>query len=107
MIVGILDMLYAFFLFWPANVLPIWLLITLLQLFIPLNLLVRGCCVKVATYKTHILAGFIISSAVALNLLLFIYEEYKTEYFSYALLFMLSSACDVVSHSIKESIVRS
>lgn len=28
--IGMLDMLYAFFLFWPANVIPIWLLITML-----------------------------------------------------------------------------
>jgi len=28
--IGLLDMLYAFFLFWPANVIPIWLLITML-----------------------------------------------------------------------------
>ena len=100
-------MLYAFFLFWPANVLPIWLLVTLLQLFIPLNLLVRGCCVKVALHKTHIAAGIIIFCAVAVNILLFIFEEYKSEYAKYSLLFMLSSACDVVSHSIKENIVRS
>ena len=29
-IIGTLDMLYAFFLFWPANVLPLYLLIALL-----------------------------------------------------------------------------
>jgi MFS superfamily sulfate permease-like transporter len=29
-IIGALDMLYAFFLFWPANVMPVWTLVTLL-----------------------------------------------------------------------------
>jgi hypothetical protein len=29
-LVGMLDMLYAFFLFWPANVIPVWMLLVLL-----------------------------------------------------------------------------
>ena len=28
--IGIIDMLYAFLLFWPANAIPVWLLITML-----------------------------------------------------------------------------
>jgi hypothetical protein len=29
-LVGMLDMLFAFFLFWPANVIPVWTLLVLL-----------------------------------------------------------------------------
>ena len=61
-------MLYAFFLFWPANVIPIWLIITLLQLFIPLNLFLRSCCVGLKHYKIHIYASLIILVGVGINL---------------------------------------
>ena len=44
-IIGALDMLYAFFLFWPANILPYYLLISLLQIFIPLNLMMRSLAI--------------------------------------------------------------
>lgn len=37
--VGLLDMAYAFCLFWPANVIPIFVLTCSMQLFIPLNTL--------------------------------------------------------------------
>ena len=43
---GCLDMIKSFCLFWPANALPIWLLISLMQLFIPLNMLLRACCIE-------------------------------------------------------------
>ena len=44
-LVGCLDMLKSFFLFWPANVMPLWLLVSLLQVFIPLNMILRSCCI--------------------------------------------------------------
>jgi hypothetical protein len=44
-LVGCLDMLKSFFLFWPANVMPLWLLVAMLQLFIPLNMILRSCCI--------------------------------------------------------------
>ena len=64
-----LDMLYAFFLFWPANVIPVWMLVTLLQFFIPLNMLVRSCCIGLQHHKIHAVAGFIIFGAVIINLM--------------------------------------
>lgn len=61
-------MLYAFFLFWPANMIPLWLLISLLQFFIPLNMLFRSCCIGLKHYMIHCIAGFIIFAAVCLNM---------------------------------------
>ena len=101
-------MLYAFFLFWPANMIPIWLLVSLLQFFIPLNMLFRSCCIGLKHYTTHVIAGFIILVAVVLNMVdITDSKEDKDKYMHYALLFLLCSLFDVVSHALKESIVRS
>ena len=106
-IIGMLDMLYAFFLFWPANVIPVYLLISLLQFFIPLNMLFRSCCIGLKHYTKHVFAGFVILAAVVLNMIDITEDEvHKETYMHYALLFMLCSLFDVVSHALKESIVR-
>ncbi len=98
-----LDMLYAFFLFWPANMIPIWLLVSLLQFFIPLNMLFRSCCNGLKHFTTHVIAGFIILVAVVLNMIdITDSKEDKDKYMHYALLFLLCSLFDVVSHALKE-----
>lgn len=101
-------MSYAFFLFWPANEIPLWLLTTLLQFFIPLNMLFRSCCVGNSHNKIHILAGFIVVIGVAITMFDVIRApEDKDLYLNYVLLFLLCSLMDVISHALKESIVRS
>ena len=101
-------MLYAFFLFWPANIIPIWLLVSLLQFFIPLNMLFRTCCIGLKHYIKHVVAGFIICTAVVLNMIdVTDSKDDKDRYMHYALLFLMCSLFDVVSHALKESIVRS
>jgi len=45
-LLGTLDAMYMFLFFWPAKTLPIWLLISMLQFFIPLNMLLRSCCME-------------------------------------------------------------
>ena len=103
-------MLYAFFLFWPANMIPLWLLVSLLQFFIPLNMLFRSCCIGLKHYAMHVAAGFIILIAVILNMVDITdtkSSEQKDLYMHYALLFLLCSLFDVISHALKESIVRS
>lgn len=101
-------MLYAFFLFWPANMIPIWLLISLLQFFIPLNMLFRSCCIGLKHHLIHVAAGFIILVAVLLTMIdITDSKADKDKYMHYALLFLLCSLFDVVSHALKESIVRS
>lgn len=96
-------MLYAFFLFWPANVIPVWRLITLLQFFIPLNMFFRSCCIGLKHYMVHCLAGFLIFVAVVLTMI----DDVQDDEVKYAFLFLLSSLLDVISHALKESIVRS
>ena len=59
-------------------------------------------------YKRHILAGFIVVAGVAITMADVIQApEDKDLYLNYALLFLLSSLFDVISHALKESIVRS
>ena len=103
------DMLYAFFLFWPANVIPVYLLITLLQFFIPLKMLFRSCCIGLKHYTKHVIAGAIILVGVVLSMVDVAQldnEDKSSEYLHYSLLFMLCSLFDVLSHAFKESIVR-
>lgn len=109
-LIGLLDMFYAFFLFWPANVIPIWMLIVLLQLFVPFNMLVRSACIGLTHYKVHSIAGFIIFIAVALsfgNFATSYYQSSATPYLLYSLLFLACSVFDSMSHALKESVVRS
>lgn len=106
----LLDMFYAFFLFWPANVIPVWLMVTLLQLFIPLNMFLRSLCVGLKHYKIHIFASFVIIVGVAVNLGDLSEDDYKddnSDTLKYTFLFMLNSVFDVISHAIKEGLVRS
>jgi hypothetical protein len=66
----------------------------------------RSCCVGLKHYKIHVLSAFIILIGVIIsNLDLTIKEEQPVT--NYALLFMLSAFFDVISHSIKEGLVRS
>ena len=62
-------MFYAFFLFWPANVISMWMIVIILQLFIPLNLLLRLCCIKMKHYKIHVFAAMLILVSVVISLL--------------------------------------
>jgi len=102
-------MWYAFFLFWPANMLPIWLLVSLLQFFIPLNMLFRSCCLGLKHYTVHAIASFVIMAAALINIV-DVSEHHETlsqsSYLHYTFLFLLCSLFDVVSHALKESIVR-
>lgn len=100
-------MLYAFFLFWPANQIRLWMLVSLLQFFIPLNMLFRSCCIGLKHYTAHVVAGFIIVFAILLNVIdINANPEDKEMYWHYTLLFLMCSVFDVISHALKESIVR-
>ena len=88
---------------------PLWLLVSLLQFFIPLNMLFRSCCIGLKHYTLHVAAGFIILFAVVINLIDITDTkdpQQKDLYTHYALLFMLCSLFDVISHAMKESLVR-
>lgn len=109
--VGVLDMLKSFFLFYPANVLPMWLLICLLQLFIPLNMLLRTCCIdEVSQYKIHWLSSLTILLGCIISMFTLGGDPEHPPEIPYGLcagLIILSSLLDVVSHTTKEVIVRS
>ena len=73
-------------------------------------MLFRSCCLSLKFKPIHVIAGFVILTATGINFI----DLYQTEkldqskdYMHYALLFLLCSLFDVVSHSLKESIVRS
>lgn len=108
--ISILDMLKSFFLFWPANVMPFWLLISLLQLFIPINLFLRSCCIEETRhYKIHWLSGLMILVGCILNM--FTISTHKDEtkkdnYLYFSFMVVLSSVLDAISHTIKEALVR-
>lgn len=97
-------MLYAFFLFWPANVLPLYLLIALLQIYIPLNILTRSLFMESDQYGKHKFASFIIAVAVLVNS--FVLIDGWDKWGVYYLLFLGSAAFDVMSHGLKELLVR-
>ena len=68
-------------------------------------------CLGLKHYKTHMLAGLIIFVGVVLNIVDLILNLGNTDpdqnkYFNYALLFLICSFLDVVSHALKEAIVR-
>jgi hypothetical protein len=107
-LVGMLDMLYAFFLFWPANVIPVWMLLVLLQLFIPLNMLVRRGCLGLSHFKVHSMSALIILAAIGIAMLNFTTAGYQTGgLMVYTVLFLVCAVFDAMSHALKESIVRS
>ena len=66
----ILDFLKSFFLIWPSNVMPIWLFITVLQLKIPLNLLLRTCCIEeLSNFKITWISAAVITFGFFINVL--------------------------------------
>jgi hypothetical protein len=111
---GLLDMVYVFLLFWSANEFPIWLMVTLLQLFIPLNMFIRSTFMGL-TFKTiHYVAGGVIISAIALNLLDFTVTDYHNNgavtsnpFAHFVIFFIVASVIELISHSLKEQVVRS
>ena len=54
--------------FWPANVIPLWLMVSLMQLFIPLKLFLSMYFNKFTYYPKHMLAAFGILVAVGVNM---------------------------------------
>lgn len=68
-------MFYAFFLFWPANEISPWLMITLLQFFIPMNMIFGKCCSGIQYYKIHVMAALVILAGIVVNMFSLGYEE--------------------------------
>jgi hypothetical protein len=101
-------MLKFFFLFWPANVMPLWLLISLLQLKLPLTTLLRSCCInEVSHYFVHWLSAIVIFGGCIVHLFrLSDIDENINGYKYYCFYILFSCVLDVISHTIKEALVR-
>jgi hypothetical protein len=100
-----IDMLHAFLLFWPATVLPLFLLITLLQFFIPMNMLFR-MMMGLQHHKIHITATVIILLATTIGILGVGRMTTDPNQFAYSLVFLVGGVMLALSHNLKESIVR-
>ena len=100
---GAVDMIYAYCIFWPANMIPVVKVAILLQLFIPLNLFARFCFVGVKYYKVHLYASLLILIGIGFSPF---YLEDALITKVYFLIFAISSVFDVLSHIIKEGLVR-
>lgn len=98
-------MLYAFLLFWPATVLPVLLLITLLQFFIPMNMLFRTV-MGLQHYNIHIVATSVIILATIIGLIGCSRVTTDPNQFAYSLVFLGGGMMLALSHNLKESIVR-
>ena len=112
-LVSILDMFYVFFLFWAANDVPAGTLITLLQLYIPLNMIVRRLFLSQSHYLPHWIAGWVILAGWGVAYIRVIYfttvdkTKEETNTLLYALFLPLSTLLEVISLGIKEGLVRS
>lgn len=100
-LISILDMFYVFFLFWPANVVPIAWLITLLQLLIPLNMIYQP------HFMIHRVAGAIIFLAGVLWFVRVAIVDPDSSQLKYCLFLVLSAVLEAISVAIKEGLVRS
>ena len=110
-LLSILDVLKTFFIFWAANLLPIWLFTSLLQLFIPFNILIRACCIKDSRhYATHWLTSLLILIGAIIHMMMLIHAKDDgngVNFVLFAFQVILSVLLDSASHTIKEGLVRS
>jgi predicted metallopeptidase len=97
-------MMRAVLLFWPANVLPLYLLITLLQIYIPLNYLMRQLVVGVKQHKKHTFAALTILLSVGVNSGT-LSGNWK-QYGPYYIMMLVSAFFELLSITMKESLVR-
>lgn len=68
-IVAIFDTFKSLLLFWSANTVTPWMLIALLQLYIPLNMFLRSCCIEnISHYLRHWVIGLLIFTGCVVSL---------------------------------------
>lgn len=110
-LIAVIDMLKSLFLFWPANSMPIWLFLSLLQLFIPLNMLFRSCCISgIRHSRIHQISSAIIFVGCIINSLTLLDNSGNSvgeDFRKNSLMLIISTFLDVISHTIKEALVRS
>lgn len=100
-----IDLLYTFLLFWPTAVIPKLALVTLLQFFIPVNLVLRSQ-MGIQHNRIHKVAAILIALAVIVSLYgISLTEPDKYSLYS-GLVFLTSGVMLAVSHCLKEVVVR-
>ena len=108
--VGLLDMAYAFCLFWPANVIPIFVLTCCMQFFIPLNTILGSLLCGRPQYKKHVWIALYIVAGIMLSFSGYMSSIKNDADFAdrayYLSIFLLGQLVQVLSHQTKESIVR-
>jgi len=66
-LVGLMDMGYAFCLFWPANILPIFIIVCQMQLFIPLDTLFGKLICGKQEFMKHVIISVVILFGVGFS----------------------------------------
>ena len=103
LLVGILDMAYQFCLFWPANLVPIYVLMVFMQLFLPLNTLMSRICCGREEHKRHLILSITILIGVGISIgglfVIFKDEDNDDKWFflNYSILFCLGQLLNVLS----------
>lgn len=112
--IALIDMFSVFFLFWPANVIPLTSLINLLQLYIPMTMVLRLLLIGQKHYKKHWIAGILIFLACLISITWTVIirtatdgklTDIERQELKHSLFFCLSILLAVFSLSLKESIV--
>ena len=104
-IVGALDMGYAFCLYWPADIIPILVLVCQMQLFIPLDTLFSKLVCGRKEKTKHVLVALFTLFGTTMSLISFLRNADNNSE-KYILLFVLGQLMNVLSFQLKESIVR-
>ena len=104
-IVGALDMGFAFCLYWPADIIPILVLVCQMQLFIPLDTLFSKLVCGRKEKTKHVLVALFTLFGTTMSLISFLRNADNNSE-KYILLFVLGQLMNVLSFQLKESIVR-
>ena len=97
--------MYTFLLFWPTAVIPKLALVTLLQFFIPVNLVLRSA-MGIQHNRVHKVAALLIAISALVSLFGIASSQTDSYFFNSGLIFALSGVMLAISHSLKEIVVR-
>jgi hypothetical protein len=75
MFFGVVDMAYAFCLFWPASITPVLILVCQMQVFIPLDTIVGSLCCARSEYLRHLLLSVFIIIGVVISAISYYIES--------------------------------
>lgn len=110
-IMGILDMAYSFFLYWPTNLMPILGLTIIYQLFIPFDTFIGLFCCQKPSRKAHIIFSLVILMAGVMSFLGIYFnrqeEDNHESYIVIVTMCIVAQALNALSKHLKEKVVKS